>query len=113
MRRLIRLSVRLYPPWWRQRYEEEVVAVLAALQPGWREFLGVLKGAMAMHIRHLGAIPVLFALAGILLGALAIMRAPVLYASSATLAFNTQPGTNSEAVLGTKLQRTLSSAMAA
>ena len=59
MRGLIRFAVRLYPAFWRARYEIEFDALLEDVDLGWRDLFDVLKGAGAMQIRHVGMILVL------------------------------------------------------
>ena len=85
MNRLCRLAVRLYPSWWRQRYETEFEALLDEMKPGWREILNVIHGALTMQIQTLGTIPVVCALAGAIVGGIIAMRTPEVFASSATI----------------------------
>jgi hypothetical protein len=100
MKRLLRLAVQLYPSWWRQRYAAEFEALLDDVMrqrarasarafedvtPGWRAVFDVLNGAITMRMRTLGTIPVVCTLAGALIGGVAAMRIPAVYASSATI----------------------------
>ncbi len=85
MKRLVRLAVRLYPSWWRQRYASEFEALLEDVKPGWPEFFDVLNGALAMQIKTLGTIPVVCALAGAIVGGIIALRTPEVFASSATI----------------------------
>jgi hypothetical protein len=99
MRRLLRFAVQLYPSWWRRRYANELEALLddvmrqragasaravEDLTPGWREVFDILQGALAMQLRSFGTIPAICALAGAILGGVAAMRIPAVYATSAT-----------------------------
>lgn len=88
MNRLIRLAVRLYPSWWRQRYACEFNALLEDVKPGWCQLFDVLKGALTMQIQTLGTIPVVCALAGATIGAIVALRTPEVFASSATIHLN-------------------------
>src|SRR5713101_6289550 len=85
MRNLIRFAAWLYPPRWRRRYGVEFDALLEDVRPGWRELLNVLKGALAMQIRHFGAMAAGFAVAGALVAGLVSWRMPNSYVSSATV----------------------------
>lgn len=85
MKRLLRLAARLYPPWWRRRYAREFEAFLEDVEPGWGGLGDVMRGALVMQVRTLGAIPVLCTLAGAIIGGAVAVRAPVVYASSATI----------------------------
>ena len=48
MSRWIELAAKFYPAKWRERYGTEFQALLEDLNPGWREFLNVLGGALKM-----------------------------------------------------------------
>ena len=85
MKHLLRLTLQLYPPWWRRRYSTEFEALLDDINPGWRTLLNVINGAITMHIRTILTIPVVCALAGVLVGGVMATRTPTLYASSATI----------------------------
>jgi len=52
MRRSIQLAVNLYPHRWRERYGVEFDAVLEDINPGWREFADILRGALTMQITN-------------------------------------------------------------
>jgi len=82
---LFRLAMRLYPAWWRRRYGREFAALLDDVDPGWVDLFDVMRGAVAMQIRTLGAIPVACTLIGVLGGGLMAFRAPKVFASSATI----------------------------
>jgi LPS O-antigen subunit length determinant protein (WzzB/FepE family) len=53
MRRLARLAVTLYPAAWRERYGEELRALVEDSRPGWTSVFDLLKGAMRMRARGL------------------------------------------------------------
>lgn len=42
---------RLYPRWWRERYEDEVAAIMEARPPGVRARLDLLRGAFDAHLQ--------------------------------------------------------------
>jgi hypothetical protein len=63
MKRLLGVAARLYPSWWRQRYESEFDALLEDVRPGWRELRDVITGALTMQIKTVGTIPVVCAAA--------------------------------------------------
>jgi LPS O-antigen subunit length determinant protein (WzzB/FepE family) len=52
MRRSIRLAANLYPHRWRERYGVEFEALLEDINPGWREFTDVLRGALTMQMTN-------------------------------------------------------------
>jgi uncharacterized protein involved in exopolysaccharide biosynthesis len=52
MRWWIGLAADLYPGSWRGRYGEEFQALLEDLNPGWREFTDVLRGALKMQMTN-------------------------------------------------------------
>src|SRR2546430_670518 len=83
MRTLIRFAAWLYPRSWRERYGVEFDALLEDVRPGWRELLNVLKGALAMQIRHFGPMAAGFAVAGALVAGLVSWRMPDKYISQA------------------------------
>jgi hypothetical protein len=85
MRPLFHLAMRLYPAWWRRRYGREFAALLDDVDPGWADLFDVMKGAVTMQIRTLGAIPVACTLIGVLGGGLMAFRAPEVFAASATI----------------------------
>jgi hypothetical protein len=43
--------VRRYPGWWRERYADEVLALLEDRPAGWRDRLDLLHGAVDAHLR--------------------------------------------------------------
>ena len=53
MKTLQRLATRLYPRPWRDRYGEELAALIEDAQPGWIGTLDLVKGAIMMQARSL------------------------------------------------------------
>jgi len=53
MRRLARFAVTLYPAAWRERYGEELRALVEDARPGWASVFDLLRGAMRMRARGL------------------------------------------------------------
>jgi hypothetical protein len=113
MNRLFRLAVRLYPSWWRQRYAREFEALLEDVKPGWREWFNVISGALTMQIKTLGAIPVVCALAGAIVGGIVALRTPAVFASSATIWLNGRDSANTESATGQELRVSLEKALRA
>ena len=85
MKRLLRAAMHLYPAWWRRRYAREFEALLDDLNAGPRELFNVLNGAIAMQLKSFGAVPVVCAVAGSLVGTAMTMRAPDQFASTAII----------------------------
>jgi hypothetical protein len=83
MNRRIRMALRLYPSWWRQRYAQELAALLEDCGSGWAAVADVLKGAMIMRVRDVGLVPLLAASLGAALGAVIVWESPALYTSRA------------------------------
>lgn len=52
MNRLHRLATRLYPRAWRDRYGDELAALLEDAQPGFAGALDLIKGALFMHLEQ-------------------------------------------------------------
>ena len=52
MKRWINLAARLYPASWRNRYATEFQALIDDVNPGWRELVDVLKGALKMRLTN-------------------------------------------------------------
>jgi hypothetical protein len=111
MKRLLRLAVRLYPSWWRQRYATEFEALIDDVMrqrartsarafddvtPGWRELFDILQGALTMQLRSFGTIPVVCTLFGALVGGFLATRIPTVYASSATIRVDAPEVTNTQ-----------------
>jgi LPS O-antigen subunit length determinant protein (WzzB/FepE family) len=53
VRQLARFAVTLYPAAWRERYGEELRALVEDSRPGWTSVFDLLKGAMRMRARGL------------------------------------------------------------
>ena len=98
MKRFLHLVARLYPSWWRRRYATEFAALIDDVNPGWRELLDVMNGALAMQIITLRMIPVFCALAGIAVGGLIAMGMPARYLTSATIRLKGPDVPNAEAI---------------
>jgi hypothetical protein len=77
----------LYPRRWRERYGVEFDALLDDVRPGWRELANVLKGALAMQVRHFGAMAAGLAVAGALVAVMVSSRMPNRYESKAIVHF--------------------------
>jgi hypothetical protein len=87
MRKIIHFAVRLYPAPWRERYGPEFDALLEDMNPGFRDLLNIVKGALLMQLR-LSNIPLMaavFALLGILGAGLVSVETPRRYASTAVI----------------------------
>jgi uncharacterized protein involved in exopolysaccharide biosynthesis len=85
MKWLMRRLVCLYPRWWRDRYAAELEALVEDAGPGWGAAFDLTKGAMTMHARSRGTLPLVAACAGLAIGVAVYLRAPELYESSATI----------------------------
>jgi hypothetical protein len=108
MTRLVRFIVCLYPRAWRRRYGPELEALIDDMGADGRVLFDVLIGAVTMQIRTLAAVPAMFALAGVLCGALVTYVQPRLYASTSTVRFErSQPVVET----GFELQLQLQSAL--
>lgn len=83
MKRLIRL----YPKQWRDRYGREFEALLDDVQPTWRAFFDVLKGAISMRLKGWSAWKTVAACgaAGLLAAAIFVANQPKIYVSEAVL----------------------------
>jgi hypothetical protein len=113
MKRLVRLAVRLYPSWWRQRYAREFEALLDDVKPGWGELFDVLNGALTMQIKTLGTIPVVCALAGAIVGGIIALRTPEVFASSATIHLKARDSANVEPATAQDLRVSVEKALGA
>ena len=99
MKRWIDFAASLYPRKWRERYGAEFHALLAEVNPGWRELLNVFAGALKMQLTT-RSIYLKFSLAAAVFGAIAATAAsfavPKVYISSSVLrlsgASNTEGG---------------------
>jgi len=67
MRNWIRLAARLYPARWRQRYGEELDALIEDSGEGWRDVLDVGVGGITMQLAG-KQVTIVLGLAGLLLG---------------------------------------------
>jgi hypothetical protein len=87
MKRLMELTVKLYPVAWRKRYEVEFAALLEDVRPGWRTAFDVLRGAMLMQLRTVGfwRIVCLAGLSGFLIGFGMWVASPKQYVSQAVI----------------------------
>src|SRR5262245_2317876 len=50
MRRWIDRAARFYSAWWRKRSSDEFAVLLDDLDPGWKDLLDILRGALFMHL---------------------------------------------------------------
>jgi hypothetical protein len=85
MRRVLRAIVLLYPGAWRRRYARELDALFDDFDPGWRDAVDVLHGALHMRLRSLGTLPVAGLLLGIVAGGASAWSTPPLYAAFGTI----------------------------
>jgi uncharacterized protein involved in exopolysaccharide biosynthesis len=92
MKTLLRFAVWLYPSSWRRRYGAELEGLLDDLRPGWRDVFDLMNGALTMQIRTLRMIPVVGAVAGLVVGAVIVLRTPAVFASSATILIKAENG---------------------
>jgi LPS O-antigen subunit length determinant protein (WzzB/FepE family) len=86
MRRWIGLASNLYPWGWRKRYGEEFDALLEDVNPGWREFTDVLRGALKMQMTNAtGYLKLIggLAVAGAIVATALSFRVPRTYESTA------------------------------
>ena len=87
MRQLIRWTARLYPAPWRDRYGEELDALIEDIRPQWKDLFNVLLGALRMqmttwnYLKILGAV----ALAGALVAGVLAVETPNRYVSTAVV----------------------------
>ena len=87
MRQLIRWTARLYPAPWRERYGEELDALVEDIQPQWEDLFNVLLGALRMQMTTWNSLKILaaVALAGALLAGVFAFRTPDRYVSTAVV----------------------------
>jgi len=87
VRRWIRLSARLYPSPWRQRYGAEFDALLEDTRPTLKNAVDVVWGALEMHMNMLtfSKLAVLCGVCGAILAALMAVRMPDKYVSEAII----------------------------
>jgi uncharacterized protein involved in exopolysaccharide biosynthesis len=111
MNRLFRLAVRLYPAWWRQRYAREFEALLEDVQPGWRDWFDIIRGALTMQMTTFGTIPVVCALAGAIVGGIVALQTPKVFASSATIGLKAADLASKESASAQELRVSLEKAL--
>ena len=89
MKPWIRFATTLYPVAWRRRYGAEFVALLEDIQPGARDFLNILRGAILMHFKMPvgGKVLAATALAGLAVAVWFAIRTPDQYVSTAVMQF--------------------------
>ena len=87
MRQLIRWTARLYPAVWRERYGEELDALIEDIQPQWEDLLNVLLGAFRMQMTTWNYVKIVTAaaLAGALVAGVFAFRTPERYVSTAVM----------------------------
>jgi LPS O-antigen subunit length determinant protein (WzzB/FepE family) len=87
MRRLIRWIARFYPAQWRERYGEELDALIEDIQPEWQDLFNVLLGALRMQMTTRNSLKILGAvtLAGALAAGVLAFRTPDRYVSTAVM----------------------------
>jgi uncharacterized protein involved in exopolysaccharide biosynthesis len=87
MKRVLRLLIRLYPAWWRNRYGGELEALLEDSGSGSRDVWDVFRGAMAMQMKtgSFGRIVTVCVIAGVVVAGAAAFLWPQQYKSTATL----------------------------
>ena len=87
MRQLIRWTARLYPAPWRDRYGEELDALLEDIQPQWEDLFNVLLGALRMQMTTWNSLKIVsvVALAGALVAGVFAFRTQDRYVSTAVM----------------------------
>jgi LPS O-antigen subunit length determinant protein (WzzB/FepE family) len=87
MRQLIHWTARLYPAAWRERYGEELDALVEDIQPQWEDLFNVLLGALRMQMTTRNSLKILAAatLAGALVAGVFAFRTPDRYVSTAVV----------------------------
>jgi hypothetical protein len=88
MRRWIWRAANLYPHPWRERYSVEFDALLEDINPGWREFADILRGALTMQMTNATTYLKLaggLAVAGAIVATALSFTAPGRYVSSAAV----------------------------
>jgi hypothetical protein len=87
MRQLIRWTARLYPAPWRDRYGEELDALIEGFQPQWEDLFNVLLGALRMQMTTWNSLKVVAAaaLAGALVAGMFAFRTQERYVSTAVM----------------------------
>jgi uncharacterized protein involved in exopolysaccharide biosynthesis len=89
MRQLIRWAARLYPAAWRERYGEELDALVEDIQPQWEDLFNVLLGALRMQMTTWNYLKIVAAvtLAGALLAGVFAFLTQERYVSTAVMRF--------------------------
>ena len=87
MRQLIRWTARLYPAPWRDRYGEELAALVEDIHPQWADLFNVLLGALRMQMTTWNSLKVVtaVALAGALVAGVFAFRTQDRYVSTAVM----------------------------
>jgi LPS O-antigen subunit length determinant protein (WzzB/FepE family) len=87
MQRLIRWTARLYPAPWRERYGEELDALVEDIQPQWKDLFNVLLGALRMQMTLWNSLKLVsaVALAGALVAGVFAFRTADRYVSTAVM----------------------------
>jgi uncharacterized protein involved in exopolysaccharide biosynthesis len=87
MRRLIRWIARFYPAQWRERYGEELDALIEDIQPEWQDLFNVLLGALRMQVTTWNSLKIVTAtaLAGALVAGVFAFRTQDRYVSTAVM----------------------------
>ena len=87
MRQLIRWTARLYPAPWRDRYGEELDALIEGFQPQWEDLFNVLMGSLRMQMTTWNYLKVVTAaaLAGALVAGVFAFRTQDRYVSTAVM----------------------------
>jgi hypothetical protein len=93
MKHWVRLTSRLYPASWRQRYAAEFDAMLDQVDPGWKDVFDILKGALTMQFTswNLKTIVLAFGLLGVVIAAAVAFSIPNLYSSMSVMHITTGP----------------------
>jgi hypothetical protein len=89
MRQLIHWTARLYPAVWRDRYGEELDALIEDIQPQWEDLFSILLGALRMQMTTWNYVKIVtaVALAGALVAGVFAFRTPERYVSTAVVRF--------------------------
>jgi LPS O-antigen subunit length determinant protein (WzzB/FepE family) len=87
MRQLIRWTARLYPAHWRERYGEELDALVEDIRPGWGDLFNVMLGALRMQMTTWNSLKLVAAaaLAGALVAGMLAFRTQDRYVSTAVM----------------------------
>jgi hypothetical protein len=88
MKPWIDVAMQIYPASWRNRYGIEFRALLDDVNPGWREFFDVLKGALKMRMTNAPSylkFAAAFALFGLAASITASFSSPKQYSAAATI----------------------------